>query len=86
MHTIGYLVDAEGENGFRKDVIDDRLAQYSSIMQLQLDSGWSLENLMRGDMSIGGRMLKDDYYFAPSPVNPKAAGGSYSSGGYSLRR
>lgn len=84
-NMIGVLLSKSGSNGFNKAVLPDRLAQYSSIMQLHVDSGVSMEELVRGNTSIGG-FLQPFYETAPSPVNKDAGSRAFYSGGYSLRR
>ena len=82
---VGFLISDEGKNGFDKDVIPDRLCQYSSIMQLHVDSNQPMEELMRGDNSIGG--LCSGYDVIPSPTQKNYSGASsFFKGSYSLRR
>ena len=82
---VGILIPDDGKNGLEKTELPNRLAQYSSLMQLHVDSGVSMEELVRGNTSIGGLMRKD-YNMVPSPDNPNADGNKYYTGGYSVRR
>lgn len=72
-----------------KSTLTNRWAQYSSIQQIHLDSGKSMEELIRGDISFGGLMSDEDIKVIPSP-NQKGARSEKSvrwfAGGYSLRR
>ena len=80
------LLPQSGANGFNKTYLPNRLAQYSSLMQLNLDSGESMEELVRGNTSIGGILQNYGYNMVPSPANPTAGGNKYYAGGYSTRR
>lgn len=83
---VGFLLSKDGKNGIKKTVIPDRLAQYSSLMQLHADSGVSMDDLLRGPNSIGAFLQNGGFDTVPSPVNKNATGGSYYTGGYDLRR
>jgi len=79
------MLQRDGRNGMEKSVIPDRLAQYSSIMQLHVDSGVPMEELVRGNTSIGG-LMKPDFLMLPSPEQKIIGEEKYSSGEYSLHR
>jgi len=79
------MLQRDGRNGMKKSVIPDRLAQYSSIMQLHVDSGIPMEELVRGNTSIGG-LMEPDFLMLPSPEQKIIGEEKYSSGGYSLHR
>ena len=55
-------------------------------MQIHIDSGVSLEDLVRGPNSIGAFLQNSGYDTVPSPTNMDAGGGEYYDGGYSLKR
>jgi len=79
------MLQRAGKDGMNKSVIPDRLAQYSSIMQLHVDSGVPMEELVRGNTSIGG-LMEPDFLMLPAPGRKTIGAERYSTGGYSLHR
>jgi len=79
------MLQKAGRDGMNKSVIPDRLAQYSSIMQLHVDSGVPMEELVRGNTSIGG-LMEPDFFMLPAPGKKTVGDEKFYTGGYSLRR
>ncbi|KAF6030660.1 hypothetical protein EB796_011067 [Bugula neritina] len=84
---VGVNLFTKGLSIIEKATLPDRLAQYSSIMQLHLDSGIPMEELVRGNTSIGG-LMEPDFPMFPAPGRKllEELSYPYHFSSYSLRR
>lgn len=67
-------------------VLPDSMAPISSLERVHLNTGVSLEDLVRGNNSIGAFLQNAGYDSVPSPTNMSPNGGKYYSGGYNTKR
>ena len=81
---LGYLLSS---NTLKNNaILPNSLAPSSSLERIHIDSGESLEDLVRGPNSIGAFLQNANYDSVPSPTNKDPTGGDYYSGGYNTKR
>jgi len=85
--VIGNLIkNNSSSSGLAQLTLSNDQASQTSLGHLVNVSGKSLEELVRGNYSIGGLIEKNSSFgVVPSPENRMSSTGTWYRGGYSLR-
>jgi len=85
--VIGNLIKNNSSSGLTQPTLQNDQASQTTLGYLVNISGKSLEELVRGNYSIGGLMEKNSSFgVVPSPTNRTSSTGTWYRGGYSLRQ
>jgi hypothetical protein len=83
---LGYLLGSNDLSRSDAELDDPSFAARSSVRALAQSVDLPFSALLRGDVSLGGFLGRQDVSSVPSPDDPSPGSAPYFSGGYSTRR